>query len=150
MSSMNDKTSIFMSTRQRQRQLAALTWYVGSIVLIYKGGRLLLEAFSLMPDKSWPLYAVAMGVTVGIIKSCYIFNKSCRRNLQRINKLKKPYIWQFFRPTFFVFLFLMVILGATLSRLAQGNYSLLIWVAILDISIGTALLVSSRLFWHKK
>ena len=139
-----------MSTRQRQRQLAALTWYVGSIILIYKGGSLLLEAFSLMPDKRWPFYAVGLGVIVGLIKSFYVFNKSCMKNLQRISKLQNPYIWQFFRPRFFVLLSLMVILGTTLSRLAHGNYSLLIWVAILDISIGTALLVSSRLYWLKK
>lgn len=146
---MKEKTSIFISTNQRQRQLAALTWYVGSVILIYKGGSLLLEAFSLMPDKSWHFYAVALGVTVGIVKSFYIFNKSCRRNLQRINKLKNPYVWQFFRPRFFVFLFLMVITGATLSRLAHGNYPFLIGVATIDVSIGVALLISSRVFWSE-
>jgi len=44
----------------------------------------------------------------------------------------------------------MILLGATLSRIAQGNYISLISVAALDISIGTALLLSSKEFWLTK
>ncbi|BHH81841.1 hypothetical protein LA52FAK_01300 [Desulforhopalus sp. 52FAK] len=131
------------------RQLAAMTWYVGSIVLLYKAATLLLEAFALVPGEIWPLIGAIIGVFIGLIKATYLFNTSCRKNLQRINSLNTPYVWLFFRPGFFLFLTLMVIAGATLSRLAQGNYSLLISVAIIDLSIGVALLMSSRVFWLK-
>ena len=44
----------------------------------------------------------------------------------------------------------MIAAGATLSRLAHGNYGFLIGVAILDLSIGTALLGSSFIYRQKK
>jgi len=43
----------------------------------------------------------------------------------------------------------MIVLGATLSRLAHNNFPFLISVAVLDISIATALLLSSHLFWKQ-
>lgn len=147
---MLNQASIFVVSKRRLRQLAAMTWYVGGIVLLYKATTLLLEAFALVPGKIWPLIGVIFGVTIGLIKAAYIFNKSCRKNLQRISALNTPYVWLFFRPGFFLFLILMVITGATLSRFAHGNYSLLIWVAIIDLSIGVALLMSSRVFWVKQ
>jgi hypothetical protein len=44
----------------------------------------------------------------------------------------------------------MIIFGATVSRLAHGNYVFLLGVAILDIGIGTALLGSSVVFWRQR
>jgi len=55
-----------------------------------------------------------------------------------------------FRPGFLVFLALMIVTGATLSGLAQGNHSFLLAVAILDISVATALLGSSGVFWKQR
>ena len=124
-----------------------MTWYVGAVVLLYKAATLLLEALALVPGKIWPFLAAILGITIGSIKATYLFNRSCRKNLQRISALNTPYVWLFFRPVFFLFLTLMVITGTTLSRFAHGNYSLLIWVAIIDLSIGVALLMSSRVFW---
>jgi len=55
-------------------------------------------------------------------------------------------LWQAFRPTFYVFLTAMILLGATLSRLAIGSYPGLMAMVILDISIAVALLGSMRAF----
>lgn len=108
------------------------------------------EAIVLRPEEKWPLYAAFIGIIIGVIKATYLFNKSCKNNLERIDNLTDPYLWMFFRPRFFIFLSLMVATGATLSRLSHGNYPWLIGVGIIDLSVGIALLVSSRVFWISK
>lgn len=108
------------------------------------------EAFVLRPEEKWPLYSAFIGIIIGGIKATYLFNKSCNKNLERIEKLSEPYLWQFFKPQFFVFLTIMVATGATLSRVAHGNYLWLIGVGIVDLSVGMALLISSKTFWIKR
>jgi hypothetical protein len=44
----------------------------------------------------------------------------------------------------------MISLGAYMSRIAEGNYFMLIDVAIVDLSIATALFGSSLCFWRKQ
>ena len=147
---MNNKSSKLVVTKHSLRILAALLWYTGSIILLLKGSSLLSEAVTLRPMEGWPWQVAILGVLLGGIKAKFIFNKSCQKNLDRIALLIQPRIWQFFRIRFFVALFLMVLTGATLSMLAQNNYPMLISVALLDISIGSALLGSSYVFWTQK
>lgn len=130
--------------------LAALVWVVGAGVLLWKGSSLLAEADGLNPGLSWPWAAGAIGLALGAVKARYLFSKACRKNLRRIDALERPHPWQCFRPWFFLFLAVMVSAGAALSRLAHGNYGFLMGVAILDLSIGTALLGSSIVFWQQK
>jgi hypothetical protein len=130
--------------------LAALVWYVGGIVLLLKGGSLLVEADALKPDQDWPWLAAVAGLFLGGLKAKFLFSKSCQKNLDRIAALDRRKIWQFFRPGFFVALTVMILAGATLSRLAHNNYPLLIGVATLDLGIAIALLGSSYVFWQQK
>ena len=65
------------------------------------------------------------GLLLGGLKARFLFNRSCRKNLARIAKLAEPKFWQFFKPSFFFFLALMILTGVLSSRLAQGNYLLL-------------------------
>jgi len=129
--------------------LAALVWYLGPIILFNKGIELANEAHDLEPQGWGRLFSWTAGIVVGLVKTRYIFLKSCRKNLVRIDALASPKLGQFYRIQFFIALILMVLLGATLSRISQGNHTLLIAVATLDISIGTALLVSSKVFWEQ-
>ena len=130
--------------------LAALIWYVGGIVLLVKGVTLLAEASLLHPEQYWPWFAAFVGLVFGGVKAKYLFSKSCGKNQIRIAALNQPKVWQFFRPGFFLLLAVMILVGATLSRLAHDNYLLSMGVAILDLSIGTALLGSSYVFWKQK
>jgi hypothetical protein len=133
-----------------QKILAAILWYIGGFILVTKGGSLLIEAETLQPGKTWPWLAVAIGLFIGGLQAKYMFTKSCKKNLLRIDSLEEPKVWQFYRPGFFLALAIMIITGATLSRLAHGNYPFLISVGILDISLATALLGSSYVFWKLK
>ena len=129
--------------------LAALVWYIGGVILLLKAGSLLAEADMLRPGQPWPWLAVGIGLLIGGLKAKVLFSKSCQKNLSRIAALEQPKFWQFFRPGFFLGLALMITLGATLSRMAQGNYPFLIAVAALDLTIAVALLGSSYVFWKR-
>jgi hypothetical protein len=139
-----------LGSRRTLKVLAAAVWYVGGIMLVRKGVILLIEAETLRPGGFWPQVAVGGGVAIGLIKERLLFSKACRRNLARIDALDRPMLWLFFRPRFFLFLALMILAGVTLSRTAHGNYPFLIGVAMLDFTIGTALLSSSVVFWQER
>lgn len=126
---------------------AGVVWLSGSIVLLLKGSQLLLMAVAIRPDNHWTWLAVPAGLFFGGIKTVLIFEKACRRNLDRIARLFDGRIWQAYRPGFYFLLVLMIVFGGTLSRLAYGSYGGLMAVAILDFSLATALLGGGRLFW---
>ena len=102
------------------------------------------------PQCVWPWVALAVGVLIGGIKAKYIFNRSCRKNLKRIDELIDPRVWQFFAPWFFVALLFMIAAAAVLFQNAHNNYALLIGVGVLDVALAVALLVSSHVFWMDK
>jgi len=129
--------------------LAALIWYIGPVILLLKGSQLASDAYEMKPEGWGQVFSWLVGIIVGLIKTRYIFIRSCRKNMARIDAIESPKIWEFYRIQFFFALFLMILLGAMLSRVSQGNHTYLVAVATLDISIGTALLVSSKVFWEQ-
>lgn len=126
---------------------AAFIWLTGGTILLLKAGSLLTQALDLRPGEVWTWLVIPAGLLVGSIKTRYIFEPACRRNLDRIAGLEQPRTWQAYRPAFYVALIGMIVLGATLSKLAAGNYAGLTATAVLDFSLATGLLASSRLFW---
>lgn len=128
------------------RLFAAITWLGGGFSLFVKGGRLLFQAQGLEPEGSATLAALVAGGLIGLVKAQWLFIPACRRNLERIDQLPHPRPWQFFRPTFFLALALMISAGALFSHLSQGNYRALVGVAALDLSVATGLLISSSCF----
>ena len=129
--------------------IATLIWLSGAIILYIKSFSLLIQTENLNPDQSWTWLALLSGLVIGVIKTKFLFNRLCYKNLNRIYALNQPKIWNCYRIHFFFFLTLMVSLGAYMSRLAQGDYFMLLAVAIVDLSIATALLGSSLCFWKK-
>ena len=140
---------MFNASPRTLKLLASLIWYSGFIVLFIKGGKLLLEAEKINPGQAWTWIALLSGLIIGAIKAKYLYNKLCIKNLARINALEEPKIWHFYRIRFFIFLCSMVALGLFLSQHIHGNYPMMITMAILEISIATALLGSSHYFWSE-
>lgn len=138
---------MFNASPRTLKLLASWVWYSGFLVLFVKGTKLLLEAEKINPDQIWTWLAFLAGLGIGGIKAKYLYNKLCIKNLSRINALENPKIWHFYRMRFFFFLCLMIILGHFLSQMAHGNYSMLITMAIIELSVATALLGSSYCFW---
>ena len=130
--------------------LAALVWYTGVAVLLLKSSGLFLQAHQDGASSLAVGLSILAGLGLGLVKAKYLFVGVCRKNLARIQVLKKPMLWQFYRGRFFLFLAGMIFLGVSLSRTAQGNCRLLIPLAVLELSIAVALLVSSRCFWKRQ
>lgn len=141
---------LLAASPQKLKTVAALIWYAGGFVLLLKGRELLVEAEGLRPGATWTWLAIPAGLLLGGLKARFIFVKSCKRNLARIATLDRPRIWQFYHPRFFLALAIMITAGATLSRLAHGDYIFLIGVATLDLSLATALLASSITYWRRE
>lgn len=127
--------------------IAALVWNGGWIALFLKGGALVKAAYALDPASVWSYAAPVIGIVIGLIKTKFIFNHACRKNILRIQSLPNPRIWQCFRPGMIIFLAIIIPAGAMMSKMAAGKFGWLCTVAVLDLSIGTALLVSGLLFW---
>ena len=117
-------------------------WITGGAVLFFKGYSLFAEAAGLRPDSELKSLPFFIALPVGGLKARYLFLHACLKNLARIDALKDPRPWQFFRVGFFIFLLTMITLGVWLSRWAAGNYSALIIVSSLDLTLSVALLGS--------
>ena len=130
--------------------LAAVVWYIGGVMLFRSGVELIRNAVELRPDGYWPWLAILAGLALGILQASTIFNRSCRKNLHRINNLENPKIWQFFRPGFFLALAIMISSGVLLDYWAQGNYFFMLGVAGLDFALTISLLGSSYVFWIRE
>lgn len=141
---------MFAVSHRTLNLLAAAVWYAGAIVLALKAGSLLREAAGLNPGGIAPWVVVPCGIAIGGLKARFLFTRFCRKNLKRIAALDRPRPWQFYRPRFFLFLATVIAFGASLSRLAQGNYPFLLGVALLDITIAVALLGSSFVYWEER
>lgn len=140
---------MFNSSAATLKLLASLVWYSGAVVLAFKSSRLLLEAHDINPNHLWIWLAVMAGLLIGLLKARYLFKKLCIKNLNRIDSLETPMLWQFYRTGFFIFLLAMIILGSFISRMAHGSYPALITMGIVEVSLATALLGSSSCFWKK-
>ena len=141
--------SVFQVSKSQIKVIAAIVWLSVSIVLGLKGRELFAAADSLQPGNTWSWVAVIAAVLIGAIKAHYIFGRFCLKNLDRIAALDEARPWNAFRARFYVFLATMVLLAATLTRLALGSYPALIGLAMLDISLAVALLGSARFFWTR-
>ncbi|MCP4716060.1 MAG: hypothetical protein GY868_13165 [Deltaproteobacteria bacterium] len=137
-------------TKGLLRIMAAIIWYCGGVVLTLKGGVMLKEAFVLDPGYGWIVLTALCGVGLGLIKAKFIFSHALTKNLKRIAELGLPvYPWQCYRLGFFIFLAVVITLSKFMTDWAAGHFLYLLLIAALDLSIATALLSTSFLFWRK-
>ena len=130
--------------------IAAIIWYGGGISLLFKGGVLINNVYAIDAQSIWIYLAPILGIILGLLKGRFFFSRSCRKNIKRIKALSDPRIWQCFKPGMLIFLFIIIPIGAWMSRAAAGNVTFLCLVSILDLSIACALLSSSIVFWKRK
>jgi hypothetical protein len=140
---------MFNASTQTLKLLAALVWFSGAAVLFTKGFGMFFEAQQLNPGQFWTWLALSAGLMLGSIKARYLFSRLCTKNLRRIEKLAEPRLWHFYRTRFFAFLLVMSLSGLYVSQKAHGDYSMLIIMIIVDLSLATALLASGSCFWKK-
>lgn len=141
--------NIFRTSKKTLVILAAIVWYIGAMILFRSGLELLSLARELRPGSSWQWLFIALGVCLGVVQARTIFTRSCQKNIQRIRDLKDPKIWEFFRPSFFLALAVMITTGVVLDHLSQGIYFFMVAVAGLDFALSISLLGSSLIFWKE-
>jgi hypothetical protein len=130
------------------KNLALLVWYIGFIALSLKSYRLFNEAYTINNNLTYLIVFILLGFLLSLLKTKYIFTHSCKKNLQRIEQLEHPKIWQFYRVGFFIFLIGVISLGAFLSHQASGNYYFLVSVAVVDMALALALFFSGFEFFR--
>jgi hypothetical protein len=127
--------------------LAAVVWNIGGIMLFLSGYELIQQSIALRSGVVWPWVFTGCGILLGIFQALTLFTHSCRKNLQRIQELEDPRIWQFFRPGFFLALAVMISSGILLDHFSRGKYFFMLAVAAVDITLTISLLGSSYIFW---
>jgi len=125
------------------KTLALLVWYIGFVALSLKSYKLFNEAYTINNNLTYLIIFL-----LSLLKTKYIFTHSCQKNLQRIEALENPKIWQFYRTGFFLFLIGVISLGGFLSHEASGNYYFLISVGVVDMALALALFFSGFQFFH--
>jgi hypothetical protein len=70
--------------------IAAIIWYGGGISLLFKGGALIKNAYTIDPQAIWTYIAPAIGIIIGLLKGGFLFSKSCEKNIKRIKALTDP------------------------------------------------------------
>lgn len=132
------------------KRLAMVVWYVGFIALSLKSYALFAEAYSIDNTVYKLIALLTLGLLLSLLKTKYIFTKACRTNLARIEALEHPKIWQFYRIGFFLFLAIVISLGAWLSRMSSGDYTLLVSVGVVDMALALALFFSGFVFFKER
>jgi len=130
------------------KTLALFVWYIGFIALSLKSYKLFNEAYTINNNLTYLIPFLLLGFLLSLLKTKYIFIKSCQSNLQRIEQLKNPKIWQFYRVGFFLFLVGVISLGAFLSHKASGDYYFLVSVGVVDMALALALFFSGFEFFR--
>ena len=129
--------------------LAALIWGTGVVFLVTKSSIIFMEASDAGASVFQVFLAVTTGIFIGIIKAKYLFTRLCNKNIQRIMALKSPKFWQCYRPHFFFFLALMIWFGSWAHDTASGQSLWLMLLAVLELSVATALFLSWKCFLGK-
>jgi hypothetical protein len=136
-----------LTSKKNLKIFSAITWIFGGLILFVKGYLLLKEANSISYNMENISMVLVVAFILGQIKSKFIMEKFCKKNLIRITELKEPKIYQFFEFQFFLFLALMISTGLLLSGFSSGNYNYLLFVGAIDLTLSTSLLKSSTQFF---
>ncbi len=120
--------------------LSAVLWTVIGAMLFFKG------IYRLLQLRDMQLYILSGGVTVGILKSYFILDKSARRGIDRIlNFTDGTCLGAVYSVKTWLLVLCMMAVGIFLR-----NSTLPISVlSFLYITIGSALGLSSRLAWSR-
>lgn len=134
------------ATKTTLFRLAALIWFTGVVVLLVKSVTIIREAIEVGVPVPVAVSALAAGVIIGMVKAKYLFIRICKKNIERIQALESPKIWQAYRTRFYFFLILMITFGKYAYHFSNSSAFWLTALAILELSISTALFISGNCF----
>jgi len=121
---------------------AALMWLIGASILLVRG-------VSYLQDRYWHAWALAAGLTLGVLKSRVLLDRVARNAVGRIRLRGRAHFFGFFSLKSWALIAVMMGGGILLRRLVV--HPDLIGAGIMGaiyIGVGTALALADRVFWR--
>lgn len=121
--------------------LAALFWNIAAAMLAAKGLNTLLTSTSF----AIILLIVLLALAMGLLKSRFILDSTAQKAAMRIRTIKDGCAFGFFSLKSWAMILTMIGLGRLLCLLHIHPKA----IGLIYLTIATALLVSSRIFWRE-
>lgn len=127
---------------QTQIVLAAMMWLIGASILLVRG-------LGYIQGRSWHSWALAVGLTLGVLKSRYLLERVATKAVARIRLRGPAFFLSFFSLKSWGLVALMMGGGIALRQIvvSPGQIGAGIMGAVY-VGVGTALLLADRVFWH--
>mgnify|MGYP005859791557 CR=1 FL=1 len=121
---------------------AALIWLIGATILLVRG-------LGYIQGRSWHAWALAAGLTLGVLKSRYLLERVATGVVARIRTRGPAFFLNFFSLRTWAVLGLMMGSGLLLRRVAVAPDRIGAGImGAVYIGVGTALVLGDRVFWH--
>lgn len=122
--------------------LAAAMWLIGASILLIRG-------LGYIQGRSWHAWVLAIGLTLGVLKSRYLLEQVATKAVARIRHRGPAFFLSFFSLKSWGLVALMMGGGIALRQIVvtPGQVGAGIMGAIY-VGVGTALLLADRVFWH--
>ena len=136
------KRRLFYASVRAQLVSAAMIWLIGSAILLVRG-------LGYVQGRSWHAWALAAGLTLGVLKSRYLLERVATGVVARIRRRGPAFFLSFFSLRTWAVLGVMMGSGLLLRRVvvAPDQIGAGIMGAVY-IGVGTALVLGDRVFWH--
>lgn len=137
-----------MTVRRSVRaKLAAVVWHAVGLLLMVWGVVFVLLDWPRAPEATLAL--LALGTLLGAAKGLFIFQKTARKTLARIQEQTEDgFVLKMFRPAFWLIVPVMMGLGITLRHLAREgmiHYNLL---AAIYVGVAAGLHLGALPYWR--
>ncbi len=117
---------------------AALVWTLAGLKLLYRGV-IIVEAVGF----AW--WVVGLAICIGILKSRFILDRVCRKNVSRLGGYtEKASALHIFPLRTWLIIGAMIIFGRLLRMCPSGEE----WSGLFSLTVGCGLLFASRISWQ--
>ncbi len=123
-------------------RLAQWLWLAGGVSLLLAGVNRLSGS---MGEISQPVLigSLVVAVIIGAAKGRFVLGKTAQRNLDRLNALTKPQkLVHVYNTRSWIMIGLMLVISASLTWFAAP----MLWRGVVNVAVGLALMVSSRVY----
>jgi len=130
------------ASERAQMLAAALMWLIGASILLVRG-------VGYLQDRYWHAWALAAGLTLGVLKSRVLLDRVARNAVERIRLRGRAHFFGFFSLKSWALIVVMMGGGILLRRIVV--HPDLIGAGIMGaiyIGVGTALALADRVFWR--
>ncbi|GAB4281398.1 MAG: hypothetical protein Kow0067_00770 [Coriobacteriia bacterium] len=129
-------------SERTQLLAAASMWLVGAGILLIRGA-------GYLQGRSWHAWALAVGLSLGVLKARMILDRAARSAVDRIRARGSAHFFGFFSARSWTLVAVMMGGGMVLRRIVVHPDAIGAGImGALYIGVGTALLLADRAFWH--